>query len=222
MLKHALAFLAFIAIGCAAFAQPAPDCSPAYRKVRAVPETKALFASVSEATDRQQAALETGIRDATARAQWSEQDRARFFQKVLRSPPNTDFEQQIGLLTVELRALLQASQRGEIRGAAANCRHGARLRELVALHKSVYERQSAYLTQALHKVRSGQRPRVITHKLTLSLAALGWASKHGPWLPHMPYLIGVILAAIHDSLGCCCRFSRSRGFRRTPYPAVPK
>lgn len=158
MLKHALAFLVFIAISCPALAQPALDYSPGHGKVQAVAETKALLASVSEAMDKQQAELEAGIRYATARAKWSEQDRVRFFQTVLRSKPNTDFEKQIELLTIELRGMLQASQRGEIRGPEADYRYVARLRELVGQLKSVYARQSVYLTQQLRNVKSAQRP----------------------------------------------------------------
>ena len=48
------------------------------------------MAYVSEAMDRQPAELEAGMRD--ARTKRNEQDRARFFQTVLRSKPNTDFD----------------------------------------------------------------------------------------------------------------------------------
>jgi hypothetical protein len=158
MLKHALASLAFIAVTCPASAQPTLDRSPGHGNIQAVTENKALLASVSEAMDRQQAALEAGIRDATTRAKWSEQDRARFLRTVLRSRPNTDFEKQIALLTMELRSMLQASQRGEIRGPEADYKHVARMRELVAQLKSVYERQSVYLTRQLRNVKQAQRP----------------------------------------------------------------
>ena len=158
MLKHALTFLAIITSSLPALGRPALDCSPGDAKVQAVAETKALLASVSESMDRQQAELEAGIRSAATRAKWSEQDRASFFRTVLRSKPNIDFEKQIELLTVELRGMLQATQRGEIRGPTADCRHVARLRELVGQLNSVYKRQSVYLTQQLRNVTSVRRP----------------------------------------------------------------
>lgn len=158
MLKHALRFLAIIAISWPALVQPALGCSPGDANVQAVVETKELLVSVSEVMDRQQAELEAGIRNAAARARWSEKDRASFFQTVLRSKPNTDFEKQIELLTIELRGMLQAAQRGEIRRPAADCRHGAPLREIVEQLKSVYEQQSVYLTLQLRNVKSARRP----------------------------------------------------------------
>lgn len=145
MLKHTLAFLAIMAASQAALAQPAPDCAADGAGSLAVVDTKALLASVGESMDRQGAELE-----AIMRASWSEQDRARF-RTVLQSRPNTDYERQIAALTGELRGMQQAARRGEIKGSAAECRHVARLREVVGQLKSVTERQTAHLVQQLRK-----------------------------------------------------------------------
>lgn len=157
-MKFALAALAFMAIGGAASAQSAPDCASAHGKEQAAAQTRAALASLSAAMDRQQAALETALRDAATRAQWSEQDRAAFMQRVLRSTPNRDLDRQIGLLTAELRAMLQTSQRGEIKGVDADCRHVARVRQLVGRLESAYARQSDYLTGQLRIVKSVRLP----------------------------------------------------------------
>ena len=156
-MKLALTFLACLSISCAALAQPAVDYSTDHGKAQAIAETKALLASLSEAMDKQAAALDASARDAAVRTKWSEQDRARFFQQVLRSKPNKDFDQQIALLTTELRGMLQAAQRGEVKGAQADRRYVARLWELVEQLKSVYERQSVYLTERLRELPSAQR-----------------------------------------------------------------
>lgn len=145
MLKHSLAFLAVMATSQFTLAQPAPDCATGGVKAQEVAETKALLASVDESMDRQQAELGTILH-----AKWSEQDRIRF-GTMLRSRPNTDYERQIASLTGELRSLQQAAQRGEIRGSAAECRHTARLREVVEQLKSVTERQTRHLTEQLRK-----------------------------------------------------------------------
>jgi hypothetical protein len=102
--------------------------------------------------DRQGAQLQ-----AVARASWSEQDRARF-QTVLRSRPNTDYERQIAALTGELRGMQQAAQRGELKGPAAECRHVARLREVVGQLKAVSERQTAHLVQQLRTASAAPHP----------------------------------------------------------------
>lgn len=108
--------------------------------------------------DRQQAELEAGIRDATALANWKEADRARFMQTVPRSQPNTDFDREIAWLTAELRGMLQALQRGEVKGAHANDRYVVRIRELTGQPGSVHARQSAYLAQQLRNVQPVPRP----------------------------------------------------------------
>lgn len=158
MLKHALAFLAFVAISWPALGQTAFDCSPGQAKVQAVAQTRALMDSMSESMDRQKAELDAAIRVATTRAGWSEQDRASFFQALVRSTPNTGFDRQIEALTTELRGMLQALQRDEIRGHAANCRFVARVRELVGQLKSVHERQTVHFIQQLNKVKPVRRP----------------------------------------------------------------
>lgn len=152
MSKHTLAFLAIMATSQAALAQPAPGCATDGARSQAVVETKALLASVGESMDRQGAQLQV-----VARASWSEQDRARF-QTVLRSRPNTDYERQIAALTGELRGMQQAAQRGELKGPAAECRHVARLREVVGQLKAVSERQTAHLVQQLRTASAAPHP----------------------------------------------------------------
>lgn len=143
MLKHTLALLAIMATSQAALAQPAPDCATGGASSQAVVETKALLASLGESMDRQQAELL-----AITRSNWSEQDRARF-RTVLRSRPNTDYERQIAALTGELQGMQQSVQRREVKGPAAECRHVARLREVVGQLKSVSERQTRHLSEQL-------------------------------------------------------------------------
>ena len=142
MPKTTLVFLVLLALARPASGQSAADCLSASANVEAVAQTKALLASVSAAMDQQQASLEAGMRAAAARARWSEQERAAFFRALLRSKPNADFERKIGKLTQQLRGLLNASQRGDIKGPEAECGHVARLRARVGQLKSVYEQQS--------------------------------------------------------------------------------
>lgn len=157
MFMRTLASLALIATTSAALAQPVPAQSPDAAKAHAGAETKALLASLSTTMDRQQAELDAAIRDATARAKWREQDRARFLQTVLRSQTNIDFDKQIAALTGELRRILQASQQGQVKGPGADQQHVARVRELVGQLKSVYERQSAYVNQQLRNANPAPR-----------------------------------------------------------------
>jgi murein L,D-transpeptidase YcbB/YkuD len=150
---RALALLAFSAISCCAMAQPGLDRSSAQGDTRGAAETRALLASASEAMDKQQVALESAIREATARNKWSDQERARFLRTVLQSATNAGLETQIKALTTEMRSMLQASQRGEISGPQANARYIARLRQLVGALKATCERQSAYLLQQLRNAK---------------------------------------------------------------------
>lgn len=158
MLKHTLILIALAAASFPALAQHSSDCSLAGPTVHAVAETHSLLAALSERMDRQQAEFGAGIRHAAARAKWSEEDRARFFQGLLRSKPNSDYEKQIASLTNELQGMLQAAKQGKITGPAAECRYVARLRKLVGQLDSVFARQSAYLNEQLRNVKSERRP----------------------------------------------------------------
>jgi uncharacterized protein YdeI (BOF family) len=153
MLKHALAVLLFSAISCCAMAQSGPNQSHVHGDIREVAETRALLASASEAMDKQQVALDGAISDATTRNKWSDQERARFMRTVLQSATNAGLEKQIKALTTEIRSMLQASQRGEIRGPQANARYIARLRQLVAALKAACERQSVYHLRQLRNAK---------------------------------------------------------------------
>ena len=147
-----------MALGVPALAQAVPACPPGYNKVKAVAETTALLTALGESMDRQQAEIEAGVRNAAGRGHWSNEDRARFFRKVLRVEPNISFETQIALLRTELRVMLQAAKRGEIKGDVADCQYVARLRELVGQLQSVYARQSAYIGAHLRNVKPVKRP----------------------------------------------------------------
>lgn len=116
------------------------------------------MAAVSLSLDRQQVELQACIRELTAPAVWSEQDRARFVQRVFQSSPNSDYDRQITSITTELRGMLQAVQRNEIKGEEANRRFVLRLRELAGQLDSVSRQQTSYLTRQLRAARPAQRP----------------------------------------------------------------
>ena len=154
LFKYVLALLALTALSGGALAQS----TPAHQAPGREAETKALLASVGHAIDKQQDGLEASIRDAGARAHWKDEDRASFFQSVLRSKTNQEFDRQIASITAELRSMLDASQRGQVNGAAADARFVARVRELVGRLKSVHARQSAYLIEQLRAVKPRAQP----------------------------------------------------------------
>jgi hypothetical protein len=140
MLKRVLAAVLWMAVGCQVLAQPAPA------------DTRALMAALEAEMDGQQAALEAALRAADARARWSGRDRALFFQSILRAQPAAANEQRIAALTAELRNMQQALRRGEVKGAQADQRFVARLRELVIELRALQARQSAYLIERLLRV----------------------------------------------------------------------
>lgn len=137
-------------------AQSALDCSSVPGSARARGETKALIASFGETMDRQQAELEASLRDARARATWSEQDRARFSQTVLRSKQNTDFNKEIALLRTALRGVAQAALRDETEGSEIDCQYFARMQKLIRQLGSVYQRQSTYMNGQLRNFKVAQ------------------------------------------------------------------
>lgn len=144
-----MAIIAIGAISCYAMAQPRPTGSRVPGDMQNVAETRALLVSANDAMDKQQAALEAAVRDATARKKWSDQERSRFMQTVFRSKTHTDLDQQTKVLTTELRAMLQASQRGEIKGPQATELHLSKLRQLSGQLKVAFERQSTYVIDQL-------------------------------------------------------------------------
>jgi len=146
-----------IALGGSASAQAARDCTAGDAGTRAA-ETRALIASMGVTMDRHQAELDAGIRDAVARTGWGEQERARFLRTLLRSDTNAGFDKRIAVLTAQLRGLLQALQRGDIQGLAAECQFVERVRERVGQLDSVHAQQSAFLMQSLRKAAPARRP----------------------------------------------------------------
>ena len=115
------------------------------------------MAALEEDMGRQDAALDAARRDATARAGWSEQEGLVFLGTLLRSRTNQAFDRQITALTEELRGMLQALQRGEIKGEHADARFLMRTREIVRQLRAVYGRQSVYLVGQLRDVKPVQR-----------------------------------------------------------------
>ena len=151
LLKYALPFLSCIALSNFAAAQHAFDCPSLAERTTAAAETKSLLAALRATMDIEQAELEASLDE--ARATLNEQDRSRLIRTVLQSKPNTEFNRQSNSLVGDLQAILQAAQRGEVKGPNAECRYVAQLRELVGKLGTVYRRQSAYVTGQLSKVK---------------------------------------------------------------------
>jgi len=152
-MKHALAVLACCAVGMCAAVQPAPARPHVHVTAQDVAQVRKLMGSLADSMGRQQAELETGIREAAARAGWSDNDRARFMRTVFQSKTQRDFEKEAASLTAELRSMQEAVQRDQVKGAEANCRFVERMLALLTRLQAVNALQSADLARQLRAVK---------------------------------------------------------------------